>query len=358
MKLRNLLLLFALLVFGNQSGTAQRLPQERTYLALQGEYKLGAEKPLLEPNEFTYIHVKIDLLVLSQYKHIPLEPGAPTEQNLLPEYEDEFPWKIENWKILEGGGTLRPDSSMVQRYQAPAHAPPNNLITVSVDLNPKRKDYPKIILLQTLYFNESENAFYLDFPEIGAVGSKYISKTDAGVKVPTMAGVDPRVAARMSPEVRAQMAAANAQMAAAQAQSGINLSAVTSNAMALYDEQNNFTAVKFTKLVLQYNNRRIAAPSKGNAFLSFDFKGKGVGTYDLNDSTTGLGFMLNIVPPSGVGCGKSNGGAEMPCDGTIEITSVDDKTIKGKITSHVYTLIGKEIYSGYFYGKFTVNRAN
>ncbi|MGI8786218.1 MAG: hypothetical protein ACR2HG_00465 [Pyrinomonadaceae bacterium] len=359
-KLEKILLIIAItaaiFISGNQTATAQPNPQ-RTYLRLQGEYKLQASKPIVEANEVVGIHVMIDNLAISEFKHLPLPPGTPDEQLLLPEQLGEFPWTIENWKILEGGGSLNPVYGSKQNYKAPAQAPPDNLITISVDLIPKKAGDPKIILLQTLYFTENETAFYLNLPQIGAVSSKYILSANTGVKVPTMQGVDPRVAARMSPDLKAKMAQAQAQMQAAQEQSGINLSAVTSNAMALYDAPNNLTAVKFMKLKLQYNNRRVAAQSTGSALLSFSFKGKDVGTYSLNDPATGLGFMLTMGG-IGVGCGNNNGSKDAPCNGSVKITSMDDKTIKGEVMTKVYTAVKDKLYSGTFYGKFFVNRAN
>ncbi len=360
MKFKSLLFLLLFLCFLNQAAVAQKqlTPQEKQKLdeAIANgavKYSLAAAKTLLEANEVTSVQVKLTIPPKVDDQGVmttlPQEIPMPTDNTV--------PYRAANWKILQGGGNLTEVDEFAQSYSAPASAPPGKTMTISVELMPILKKYPKIVLLQTLYFTQNENSFVLNMPEIGANNSKYISKANEGVKVPTMQGVDPRVAARMPPDIQAKMAAAQAQMQAAQQQSGINLSAVTSNAMALYDAPNNLTAIKFTTISLQYNNGRVAAQSTGNAFLEFSFKGKGVGTYSLNDEAAGLGFMLTMNG-KGVGCGKNNGSKDAPCNGSVKITSMDDKTIKGEVMTRVYTIVGDDLSAGTFYGKFSVNRAN
>jgi hypothetical protein len=92
--------------------------------------------------------------------------------------------------------------------------------------------------------------------------------------------------------------------------------------------------------------------------VEFNFKGKGVGSYSLDDEGTGLGIMLTGNRASSAACGDNSPDRKFSCHGTINITRVTDKTISGTLTTTVWANVGKNIYRGSLYGKFTVNRSN
>lgn len=359
MKFKSLLFVLLLFCFGHQASNAQgkMTPQEKKDLdeAMANgavKYSLSAAKTLLEANEVTNIQVKLT---------IPPKLDENGTVKTLPEeipMPDAAPYRAASWKILQGGGNLTEVDEFTQSYAAPASAPPNKTMTISVELNPILQKYPKIVLLQTLYFTQNENSFVLNMPEIGANNNKYVSMRGEGAKIPTMQGIDPRAAARMSPDVRAAMAKAQEQMKAAQGQSGINLSAVSSNAIAYYDSKNDLTAVKLSKLALQAKGGKPTGQTTGDVLIEFSFKGKSVGTYSLDDKGTGLGVILTIMPPSGAACGDNSPDGRFFCHGTINITNATDKIISGTVTTTVWTSDGQRLYRGSLYGKFTVNRAN
>lgn len=316
---------------------------------------LSTEKTLLEPAEATSIVVGVmlnpvlnsDGEITTLPEFVPLQPGP------------DSPYKITNWRVIEGGGDIITVDDGAVSYTAPRTAPAGRSMTVSVDLVPQMSGYAKVVLLQKLYFVQDDNAIYVNLPEIGLNAAKYVSNTDGGAKVPTMQGVDPRAAAQMSPELRAKMAQAQAAIAASQGSSGINLAAVSSNAMSLYDRENDQTAVKFTSLNIQMADGGPISKPDMAAYFMFNYKSQGVGTHKLTDDGTGAGFYIT-AQRNGVGCGtnfKSNTSMPLPCTGYVTITSVDDKFVRGTVRTTVWTSVGQSIFRGYLYGKFKLNRA-
>jgi hypothetical protein len=316
---------------------------------------LSTEKTLLEPSEATSIIVGVmlnpvinsDGEITSLPEFVPLTPGP------------DSPYKITNWRVVEGGGSIITVDDGAASYTAPRTAPAGRTMTVSVDLVPQMTGFAKVVLLQKLYFVQDDNAIYVNMPEIGLNAAKYVSNTNGGAKVPTMQGVDPRAAASMSPELRAKMAQAQAAMAASQGSSGINLAAVSSNAMSLYDPENDQTAIKFTSLNMQMADGGPASSPGMDAIFMFNYKGKAVGTHPFTDDGTGAGFYITAAN-TGVGCGvnfKANTSIPLPCTGSVIITSVDDKFVRGTIRTAVWTSVGSSVFRGYLYGKFKVNRA-
>ncbi|MBV9215111.1 MAG: hypothetical protein JO053_02955 [Acidobacteria bacterium] len=354
------LVMIAGLAVVKAQGAGAMTPQERQWLdeaiaRHAAVFSIAAERTLLEPKETTSLVV-----------HVLLPPhmsadGVPTD---MPEdvpfpAELESKYKVTNWHILEGGGDLIKVDNETYSYSAPAAAPPNRTMSVSVDLLPAQPGLAKVVLIQTLYFVQNETAFFVNMPQIGLTNVKCVSQSNGGAKVPSVQGLDPRALANLPPDVRQKMAQAQAQMAAAQGSSGIDPSAVSSNQMSIYDPDNDQTAVRFSTLNVQMDHGRAATNAGLTALLNFNFKGKGEGTYTLNADGVGLGIYLPNQR-KGAGCGTNQKGAsgqDMPCTGNVVITSVGDKFVKGTVRTAIWTSVGNEIFRGYLYGKFTVNRA-
>lgn len=316
---------------------------------------LSTDKTLLEPNESTAINVGVMLNALMNSdgditqlpEFVPLKPGP------------DSPYKATNWHIVAGGGNLITVDETSATFITPAAAPAGRTMTVSVDLVPQMSGFAKVVLLQKLYFVQDDNAIYVYMPEIGLNSAKYVSKTGGGAKVPSLQGVDPRAVAQMSPQARAQLAQAQITAAAAQNASGINIAAISSNAMSLYDKETDQTAVKFTSLTMQMADGGPASSPGMDAIFTFNYKGNGTGTHPFTDDDTGAGFYIT-ASGNGLGCGvsfKANTDLPLPCTGGVNITSMDEKFVRGTIRTAVWTSVGKIVFRGFIYGKFKVNRA-
>ncbi|MEO5942681.1 MAG: hypothetical protein ABIP30_00545 [Ferruginibacter sp.] len=330
-----------------------------------GRVSIHTSKAMLEANESAVLDIK--LLVTPVVNEQTLQTEGTAYPVDLPDGSDpNIPaaYHSSNWKIVQGGGSISSIEGNTCVYTAPGAAPRDKIMVISVDLNPTSTALPKIVLLQTIYFVNDETAIVINLPQGGFLNSKYITTTSGGMKVPTMQGIDPRVAGHISPALQAQMAQVQQAVNAAQANTGINLSSTTSNAMAYFDGKTGQTVVKLTKLTLQMDNgkdKRKTVNGKpaepAGSYLTYceiSFTGHGVGTYTINDKPSGLGMMDG--PTKGCGCGQSQ--KEAHCEGHINIKSIENGVMKGDFNSLVYTSDGKTLFQGTIYGKFTANIAN
>ena len=140
----------------------------------------------------------------------------------------------------------------------------------------------------------------------------------------------------------------------------VDLTAISSNAVAYFDKEQGFTAIRFSELGLQRLNGKPNQSVGKDATLTFNFNGNAVGTYKIGEDKTSLGIFL-FSQMKVFGCGDTQSETEKyPCAGTVKITEVGPKFIKGTVTATIYTSppLSKHIFRGNFYGKFKVNRAN
>ncbi len=328
-----------------------------------GRVSLESNKSLMEPNDGAALSVK--LTIYPQFNEQTGEnEGVPYYMDLPDGSDPNSPaqYKEGNWKIVQGGGALTRIDETHYTYMSPATAPPDNIMVISVDLNPTGPNWPKLVLLKTLYFVNDQTAIVVNLPEVGFNNQKYVTQTGGGVKIPSMEGLDTRVASHIDPALQAKMDAAKAAMEAAQRANGIDLTALTSNAMAYYDPKNDLTAIKFTQLSLQMENGRdvrSSATANPNTILcEFSYKGKGTGQHALSDKISGVGFLI-VGTLKGCGCGNNRNGQEdqAPCNGYVNIKSMDDKVMKGELWAEVYSVVDKRIVRGFIHGRFTANIA-
>ncbi len=315
---------------------------------------LESNKDLLEANEAATLTIHV--LIPPDMD----EDGIPKNEvgDVLLPIGEIMPYKPTNWRIVEGGGNLITIDEISASYTSPAQAPANRTMTISVDLIPTGPNEPKIVLLKTLHFSENETSIVINLPEIDYNSTKFVTKNDGGVKVPTMQGMDPRVAGHISPDLQAKMAQAQQAMASAGQQSGYNLSAITSNAMSVYEPTSNRTTLKLVNMSVESYNGQLINTPKMNV-LGISYQGKGTGTFSLKTPEFGLGFF-STSEIKGCGCGKNENPSktELPCTGSVTITKADDKEMQGTFHTTVYSSVGDQIVIGSIYGKFKVLRAN
>lgn len=315
---------------------------------------IESDKQFLEPQESAQI--KLEILLYPETvpgdETPPLEPPAvydlPSPNTL---------YKATNWRIVAGGGQLVGVDETTVTYTAPARLPADKKALVSVDLLPLKSNLPKVVLLQTIYFEENDTAFVLNMPSLGFLNAKYVLKLNGGTPVPT---VDPRTAKNLPPAVKKQLEEAQKQMSA----QTMNAQAMSSNGFAIYDENQGFTAVSLRDLSASAKTGETAVGG-GISVLQFNFNGRDAGSYELGvdrDPTgqekTGLGFTIGRQ-----GFGRGDMGptdVKFPCGGKVVVESLDPRFMTGTVRAIVYSSPpgSKYIYRGIFYGKFKVNRAN
>jgi hypothetical protein len=346
-------------IFAQPHGTMTKKQLEEALTSKGARVSLESDKELLEPNEAAALNI---MLV------VPPTVDAQTGETSGDAYSIPLPtgsdpnlpavYRAKNWKILEGGGHLVRIDDNSYSYTGPSTRPANGVMTISVELFPVVNTLPKVILLKTLYFADNETAIVVNIPGGGINSRKYINKMDGGMKVPTMQSMDPRVAGHISADLQAKMAAAQQQVAAAQQSSGIDLSAITSNAMAIYDEKNDFTTVKFTSLSLEMYNGKPYKQESGTVMYTFMFAGKGVGNHPLvKNEKSGMSMIISPVKVCFCGSNAPSADDKVLCNGSVTIQSIDKNYMIGYITSTLYTAVGKTIYPGFIHGKFKVRIA-
>ncbi len=329
-----------------------------------GRLFFHTSKALLEADEQAVLNIKLTI-PRTATAETQLTEGSPYFIDLPDGSDPNIPaaYKATNWKIIQGGGKISGIESNSCVYSAPSKAPQDKIMVISVDLEPTSSALPKVVLLQTLYFVEDETAIVVNLPEVGFRNQKYVTTTGGGMNMPGVTGLDSRAAGHVDAATMAKLAQAQAAVANAQQSSGINLSAITSNAMAYYDEKTGVTAIKFKQLSMQMQDgkdMRGTAVSKGETIMTeISFKGKGLGIHKLDDKDAGLG-MLVLMSKKGCGCGNNKNGEtdEAPCNGYINIKSSDGKVIRGDFAAEVYSAVDNRMVHGIIYGKFTVNIAN
>jgi hypothetical protein len=352
--------LFCQTIFAQPHGTMTKKQLEEALTSKGARVSVDADKELLEPNEAAALNIM--LIVPPTVNEQTGEPTGDAYSIPLPTGSDpNLPavYKTKNWKILEGGGHLVRIDDNSYSYTGPSARPANGVMTISVELYPVGNTLPKVILLKTLYFADNETAIVVNITGGGVNSRKYINKMDGGMKVPTIQSMDPRVAGHLSPDVQAKMLAAQQQVAAAQQSSGVNLSSITSNAMALYDSTNDITTAKFTSLALEMYNGKPYRQEAGSVLYTFIFQGKGAGSHPLlKNEKSGMSIIISPVKVCFCGSNAPSEHDKVLCNGSVVIKSVDENYMTGYISSTIYTVVGKTIYPGFIHGKFKVRVSN
>jgi len=345
---------FVVLLLSSASSLAQKSigwtkqDLDKAFAEKGARLSLRADKDLLESSESTVLSIWVLIPPTIDADGVP--EGMPTDIKL-PDSEVS-PYRITNWRIVEGGGNLITDN-LAASYTAPPQAPDKKTMTISVDCEPLSPNFPKIQLLKTLYFSQNETAVVLNMPSMGILNAKFVSNINGGIKTPTVPSN-----VKLSPEVQAKMQAAQQQMAQMQKSGPYNMNALMSNNMAIYNPKENITAIRFSDLGLQAMDGSLQLiPKMG--ILGIAFKGKGQGSFSLIGEDVGLAFAIPSEQ-NAFGCSKDakNNDDDFRCTGNVVITKDDGKTVEGHFSTKVFSAVGKEIVVGSIYGKFSALKAN
>lgn len=277
-----------------------------------------------------------------------------------------FIYHTQNWKILQGGGKMDIIDDFNVRYTAPASAPRDNTIVISVELIPTGHDMPKVVLLKTLYFENGDNIFTLNVPASGINDLRLSQKTIGAKKGPnnpsTVVAIDPAILARIPAAEREKLQQQKNQADAAVQASDINLVSLTSNGNAIYDPGSNTTVIKFIGLGRDLGPGHPAAAGGGIAMITYT-GGLTKGVHPFNGAMNSIS-VLPSGPRDIKTCVCSMQGnsslQKLKCSGTLTITSMDGDFITGTISSTIWNnKTGQDKYfqRGTVYGVFKVRKA-
>ena len=319
------------------------------------ELSLLADRSLLDAHETATLTVQ--LVVPPEFDESGNPIGLPKTIDL--PRDGSAPYKAQNWRILEGGGQFEVAglAAFSMSYAAPAKVVAGGHVTISVDMIPQTPAFPKVVLIKTLYFVENETAIFVSMPGLGLIDVKFTSKPDGGAKILAPAGVDPKVAAKLPPDVLKKLKEAQAK--AKNMEMNVNLSALSSNASAYWDPTNMFTSLRFTQLSLNMAAGKTGTKPSGDAVLALSYDGNDIGTFPLGKTKTSSVGLLFPATATGIGCGETGSDdRKFPCDGEVTIDMLDGETMRGTFKTAVYTSVGQKIFRGSIYGKFRVRRVN
>jgi hypothetical protein len=325
---------------------------------------LVAEKYVMELDELNTATVRINWV----------NPGDET--NVPQQYDYHFdnpaqaPWKITKWEILEGGGEITEGPGQYYAsYKSPAVMPSGKHATISVTMEPVDPSKPKVQLLQTIYFVDNDNVFYLNFPAYGINQEKYVIKNSNSGLVAASSTNSQQAMQYGSDAQKAKLAALQAQLAAtnqmarnAMAAQNVDADLITSNAKAMYTKDKDFTAVELKGDDVTMVNG-VAVTKKRSYMISISFPGQKTGSYIIKSKDI---IAVSVALPGdreACTCAYDPSRDQShapPCrGGTITITKYDTHVggyVEGYVNANVMGSNGQVVF-GDISGKFKVKLA-
>lgn len=333
--------------------------------------KLVASNLYLEPDR--------SLCELNESINVAVHIIAASEKNLVPvifnyDFRDPFdaPWKIGEFRIVSGGAKIGATEGCTAQIIMPATMPEEKAVVVQVTLNPVTKDYQQVQLFATIYLEDNDNVFTFNCTYLGIHAEKYLIKNNGGAftKANAAAG-STAVAQSQAAQKRAlEYAIKSTSADITAAERGFDLSALTGNAKAVYNKENNVTGIYLNDDHVEMvagkisNSRRmymIAISFPGNAAGSFTIKTKPTITASISLPAMGFGYACNCSDDPEYR--QRSGDPDPPClGGTINITRYDlkNKMVEGFVNVHMQSADpanGTTFFST-LSGKFKVPLAN
>ncbi|MFN8252975.1 MAG: hypothetical protein U0V75_13995 [Ferruginibacter sp.] len=332
-----------------------------------GMLHLDADRNLCELNETVNVHIRMTVAGKDD-----LAPYVFAYR-----YRDPFdaPWTIGEFKIVSGGARVVMTEKEVAQLQMPASIPKEKAVLVQVTLNPVIKKYQQVQLFTTIYLADNDNVFYFNCAYLGIDHEKYVIKNNGGISM-ALADRPGGDYKNVSDAVDAKQKAAMEKLRTKQAQEamvkqGINMTALTSNAKAVYAKETDATTIILNdRFVEQVNG--IATNSKRMYLIQLSFPGNSTGEFILKQNPKVTASV--VLPETGYGCACSDdpeekkrrdeAGEKGPtcAGGKIIITRYDPKAgiVEGKVFVELESA-GKsdhQIFYSKLNGHFKVPLAN
>lgn len=212
--------------------------------------------------------------------------GNATKMDYRPEDPATAPWFVQDWKIVEGGGTLKSAPGSGNNYYAmlttPQQLPPNKCVVVEVTMHSLDKNYPETILRTTIYLEAHNNVFYVNCPFLHINHEKWVineNETPAP-GIPVAPGTGP---GNVGAETDARQKAALQRIQLAQAQKrasamNIDLASVMANCKAVYSSEEKTTAITLMGGILDAVNGK-SSGTKNNFMIVISVPGRSMDRY-------------------------------------------------------------------------------
>lgn len=246
------------------------------------DYKKAMKGALLNITADKYIAEVKESVKLTVTMNIVDEDFNSVRMDYRPEDPADAPWRVTNWKIVEGGGTLTSDPKSGNDYYAvliaPDKVPVNKCIIVEVTMQSLDKNYPQVILRQAIYIEDNENVFYVDCPYLGIKQEKWVINADNGMNMslPSIPNSPQNVNAAVDAKQKDALEKIRIQQAQQKANNmGIDLSAITSNCKAVYSAEEKTTAITLMGGVLKSVDG-MPKDEKNNFLVTLSVPGRGM----------------------------------------------------------------------------------
>jgi hypothetical protein len=324
---------------------------------------MEADKNLCELKEI--INVNVRMMIADK------ENAVPYIFNYKFKDPTEAPWKNPEFKIVSGGAKIGITDGGTAQIIMPATMPKEKAVVVQATLNPVTKEYSQVQVFTTIYLEDNDNVFYFNCPYLKINNEKYVVKYNGGALAPSDAAAK-NAAGTKNPAMQQKikeytMKAATADVTTTQF--GFDLSAITSNAKAIYAKDEDVTTITINGDNIEMVNG-VKSTAKRMFLVVLSFPGKKAGSFKIrSDKKITATITLPQIQP-GYACTC----AEDPKDpdhipptcmgGSITITNYDEKTklIEGTVVAYLESADGTVTPPRIFYstlnGKFKIPLAN
>lgn len=339
-------------IFAQKDGMSD-IERDQTIAEKGQNLILEAEKGILDVGESTPLRVRILIYPKSEDGTVKKD-SVPLDRVLSP---GNLYYKFANWKVIEGGGFLVGIDEATQNYTAPRVLPTGRKCVVSVELVPLLPSLPKVILFETIQIADTDNLVVINIPGIGLKNARYTTVVTDAVKIPAVAGMDPRVMKNLPPGTLEKLDAAKKMIEKERAD--INLEALSSNVRSFYDAKQDLSVYTISGL-----KPFAAVPKPGTIApigeeLSFSFKGWDLGHHSLDaDDQTGINLFLRSMN-NGAGCGELHSESfKAKCGGEVIVQGLTPDISTGVMNSTIYSAdAAGNIVRGRIHVKFRVRRS-
>lgn len=341
------------LVIVAQKDAVSELERDQTIAEKGQNLTLEAEKGLLDVGESTPLRVRMLIYPKGEDGKVKKD-SVPFDRVLGP---GNPYYKFANWKVVDGGGFLVGIDDATYNFTAPKALPAGKKCVVTVELMPLLPYLPKVILFETIQIADSDNLVIINIPGIGLKDARYTTVVTDAVKLPAVAGMDPRVVKNLPPGTLEKLEAAKKMMEKERAD--INLEALSANARSFYDAKQDLSVYTISGL-----KSLAGAPKPGTIApigeeLSFSFKGWNLGRHPLDaDDQTGINLFLRSIN-NGAGCGELHSETfKAKCGGEVIVQDLTPDLSTGVMNSAIYSAdAAGNIVRGRIHVKFKVRRS-
>lgn len=328
-----------------------------------GSVYLDADKNLCELKES--INVNIRFMLADQ------EDGVPVVFNYNFKNPADAPWKVGEFKIVSGGAKIGITEGTTAQIIMPSSMPKEKAVIVQATLNPVAKGASQLQVFTTIYLEDNDNVFYFNCPYLNINNEKFIVQYNGGALASSdkavKTAIDKKTPGAGHPIKEYTMKAASAEIMATE--HGFDLSALTSNAKAIYAKDEDVTSIILNSDYVEMENG-LKVTRKRMYMIALSIPGKKTGMFKIRSDKKITATVTFPKIMRGVACTCAEDPKDPDPDhkppacmgGTITITKNDGKYIEGTVNAHLesqdYNINPPPTYFSRLTGKFRVPIAN